>query len=141
MNSALASIPIWRAWAFCIEREGKVQVTAATWEADNEFSEKLMKAEVAAADKNAEDAAEKATIQIIASFSLTNSAGAPMPGRSADYQTKLRARVQRFRSSRYKWVDVEKDIRKKVTELYEANEKGYERVGFRDGSLLAQVEV
>jgi hypothetical protein len=98
------------------------------------FADKVRKAADAATNKKAEDAAEKATMGMIASLRLDSAR------KTEDFQAKLRARVERFRKSGYKWESVERDIRNKTNELYATSERENEYVGvYRN--LLSEVEV
>jgi hypothetical protein len=97
------------------------------------FADKVRKAAEAEANKKVQDAAQKATMEIIASFRL-NSAR-----KTEDFQAKLRARALRFSAQR-SWKEAEADARRKIGELYTAAERENEYVGvYRN--LLSEVEV
>jgi len=104
-------------------------------EAGNEtaFADKVRQAAEADATKKAEDAAEKATMGIIASFRLESAR------KTEDLQARLRARALRVSAQR-NWVAAEAGTRSKIAELYSAAEREQEYVGvYRD--LLSGVEV
>jgi hypothetical protein len=77
------------------------------------------------------------TKEMIGSFVLTNSAGAPMPGKSDLYRQRLYNRTKALVAVQ-PWTEVEPSIRALISELYEANEKQYEFMGHFT-NLLDQV--
>jgi hypothetical protein len=98
------------------------------------FAEKVRKAADADADKKEQDKAQKITEQIISSFQLSSAI------KTEDFQKKLRARADRAAKRGVKWQAIEADISRKVSELYQADEKSQERVGLYQDKL-SEVEL
>lgn len=108
-------------------------------QSETNFADKLKQDEAKKANQKAAEAAQKATNALIDAFVLTGPNGV-LHGKTNIYQTKLRARASRLQKFGMAPADIEKDIRSKATELFDANEKSYEGVGmFRD--LLPTIEV
>ena len=61
-------------------------------------------------------------------------------GKTADFQRRLHARVERAVKQGIAWTNIEADIRSKINELYAADEKSQERVG-QFVNALSEVEV
>lgn len=87
------------------------------------FAEKAKKLEAAAADKKVQDKARGVTAGIISQFKLSSHV------KTAHYQKLLHARVERGLKQRTAWKVIESDIRSKIEELYQAEERSLERVG------------
>lgn len=115
-----------------LDDKGIRKVSEAGKETD--FATKVRKAAEAEANSKAEEAAQKSTLGIIASFRLESAR------KTEEFQIKLRARVARLQKFGKSWSYIEKDTRQKANELYQAAEREVEQVGvYRN--LLSEVEV
>lgn len=87
------------------------------------FAEKVRKAADAADAKKLSDKVRGVTAGIISQMKLSSL------GKTADYQRRLHARVERAVKQGIAWTAIEADIRSKIEELYAADERSNERVG------------
>lgn len=95
----------------------------ATFRDETNFAERVRKAADAADAKKLSDKARGVTAVIISQMKLSSL------GKTADYQRRLHARVERAVKQGIAWTAIEADIRSKIEELYAADERSNERVG------------
>lgn len=125
-----------------IENEKKQNKTTA-WHEQEQFAEKMKAADAAKAQTKADDAAKKQIENVIGGFVLTGGSGAIAHGKTAIYQTKLRARVSRLQKFGTSWTDIAFDIADTARKVYDAQEKANERTGIQDSleDVLAKMGV
>ncbi len=101
---------------------------------ETKFADRVRAAADADAAKKLSDKSRGKTAGMISQMQLSSR------GKTELYQGKLHQRVERAMKRGVKWDAIEADIRRKVSELYAADEKSQERVGqFQD--TLSEVEL
>ena len=110
------------------------EVNHASQQDETKFADRVRAAADADAAKKLSDKSRGKTAGMISQMQLSSR------GKTELYQGKLHQRVERAVKRGVKWDAIEADIRRKVSELYAADEKSQERVGqFQD--TLSEVEL